>query len=369
MNSSAKKIAICITGNKTYSETFIKAHIDLLKPSVLITRSMIPYLMDEEHVRSGSLLIRWLKGMNKKWDNYKKEKQLKKILAANNIGVILAEYGQMGVDIMPICKKYNIPLVVHFHGFDAYKKEVLTKYVSYYQEMFEFAKAIVVVSTDMQKQLLALGAKEEKVFYNVYGVDVDTFKISSPMNTDQNLLFVGRFVEKKAPYLALIAFSKVLKEFPEAKFNMVGDGPLLDVCRNMAFALGIIKNVNFLGIRSHKEVSELMQHSRAYIQHSIVPDSGDSEGTPNSVLEAMASALPVISTNHAGIKDVVIHSETGFLVDEKDVDSMSEYMRKLLKDPILADQMGQIGRKRVVTNYTMAISINKLLNILENFMK
>jgi len=146
---------------------------------------------------------------------------------------------------------------------------------------------------------------------------------------------------------------------------MIGDGPLWGTCQRLAEQLEITDRVSFLGVREHAEVAARMQSARAFVQHSITALSGDSEGTPVAVLEAQASGLPVVSTRHAGIPDVVLEGQTGFLVDEGDVDGMAQAMIRLAQDPNLAQSMGAAGRARVEAEFSMDRSIANLWQIIE----
>ncbi len=266
---------------------------------------------------------------------------------------------------MKFCEKYNIPLIVHFHGYDAYRKDILEMYRNDYVKLFSVAKAIIVVSKDMEQQIIRLGADPSKVFYNVYGVNVEKFKKANIENSPRQLIAVGRFVDKKAPYLTILAFQKALEAVPDAKLIMVGSGALFETCLNIIKSLKLDKNIQIYNALSHEKVAELMQGSRAFIQHSLMPSSGDSEGTPNTILEAQASGLPVISTKHAGIKDVVKHGSTGYLVEEGDVLDMANYMVQILLDKKLASELGEAGYKNVLENYTMEKSILNLRKIIE----
>ena len=116
---------------------------------------------------------------------------------------------------------------------------------------------------------------------------------------------------------------------------------------------------------SHDEVAEVMRRSRVFVQHSLVPASGDCEGTPVAVLEAAASGLPVVSTRHTGIVDAVIEGQTGFLVNEGDIDSMAEYIYLLLSDPARAAEMGQRARECITQKFSLEGSIETLRDILE----
>jgi len=214
----------------------------------------------------------------------------------------------------------------------------------------------------MERQLLDLGAREEKLYYNPYGVDTSLFHNANPAHVAPIFLAVGRFVDKKAPYLTLLSFAKVKKKIPQARLKIIGDGPLLETCRQLAHALDIA-GIELPGPQTHAQVARTMQQARAFVQHSIKPSYGDSEGTPVAVLEAGAAGLPVVATRHGGIKDVVIHGQTGFLVDEGDVDGMVEYMIRLAEDPALAAQLGHTARQRICSHFSMEKSISGLWKI------
>ena len=145
-----------------------------------------------------------------------------------------------------MCRELRIPLVVHFHGADAYSTENLDRHKESYKKMFVYSSAIISVSRHMTEQLVRLGAPNEKVFYNSYGVEVCKFKQASFHAFPLRALAVGRFVEKKAPYLTILAFKKVLERLPEAKLEMVGVGPLHEVCRQLIQSLHMEHAVHLL---------------------------------------------------------------------------------------------------------------------------
>jgi colanic acid/amylovoran biosynthesis glycosyltransferase len=123
--------------------------------------------------------------------------------------------------------------------------------------------------------------------------------------------------------------------------------------------------VRFLGVVNHDSVPALMHGFRGFIQHSVTAPSGDSEGNPVAVMEAGASALPVVSTRHAGIPDTVTHGETGLLSAELDIDSMANHMVLLARDPQLASRLGENARVRIQASFSMDRSIHGLHAILE----
>src|SRR5690606_13773998 len=255
---------------------------------------------------------------------------------------------------------------IHFHGHEAYRSTVLKDYKRKYEEAFVHAKAIIGVSKDMCRQLIALGAPKDKVHYNSYGVDLKSFQCLPREKHRKTLLFVGRFVDKKAPHLVLLSFKKILEKHADAKLNMIGDGYLFNSCKSLARSLKIYDSVNFLGPLEHSNVIHHYLAANVFIQHSITAEDNDKEGTPNSILEAGASCLPVVSTRHAGITDVIIENETGLLVDEGDVDKMAYHVNTLFDDPEMGIRMGVKARRVIEEKFSLTQSIGGLKRIIQS---
>jgi colanic acid/amylovoran biosynthesis glycosyltransferase len=364
---------VCIISpdENAYSETFIRNHIERLPAKVkLLYGGWFPTHLEDGRQFSSSKLSQRAIGYASSQlfglsPQYFKKKALKKFLQGNRVDVVLAEYGPTGASIIESCVEADVPLVVHFHGFDAYDHQTLEKHEASYQRMFAAAGAIIAVSRDMERQLLKLGAPREKLFYSPYGVDTELFSDAEPAASQPIFLAVGRFVDKKAPHLTLLAFKKLWERCPDARLKMIGDGPLWEACKQLAGALGISHAVEFLGPRSQTEVALTMRQARAFVQHSIRTTYGDSEGTPLTVLEAGAAGLPVVATRHAGIQDVVTDGETGLLVNEGDVEGMARSMIRLAEDVELARRLGAAARKRIVAEWSIEKSTDRLWSIME----
>lgn len=277
---------------------------------------------------------------------------------------VYVEFGQVAVRVMDACRRLELPLIVHFHGIDAHSRFMLDRVGGRYPELFEQAAAIVTSSHTMERALLDLGARPQKLHYVPYGVDVNGFRGGAPAEAEPTFLAVGRFVEKKAPLLTVAAFASVFRSHPEARLRMIGEGRLLDVCQDLARGLGTGEAVSFVGVQPHEVVAEEMRRARAFVQHSVVGPDGDSEGMPNSILEASASGLPVVATRHAGIPEVVVDGETGFLVEERDVEGMARHMARLVREPRLAAGLGDAGRTRVQETFSIESRIARLWEII-----
>lgn len=287
-------------------------------------------------------------------------------LKVENVEVVLAEYGPTGVAMLEACALSGVPLVTHFHGFDATLKPVLAKYEKGYERLFREAETIVAVSEVMKHDLLQLGAQRDRLVVNPYGVDSSLFRSACPEEAKAHFVAVGRFVEKKSPLTVVRVFARVAEEVPGASLEMIGDGSLRAECIDLAKQLGVDDRVKFSGVRSHAEVAESMRRARCFVQHSVTPASGDKEGTPNSVLEAAASGLPVVSTRHAGITEAVVHGETGLLCEERDEESMFRNMMTMATDPVLAGRYGRAGREHVRANYDYRGRLCRLYEIVRS---
>lgn len=292
-------------------------------------------------------------------------KSLGKFFSKQGVDVMLAEFGDTGADVAPLAAELRIPLVVHFHGHDAHRKSIFNEdMLAKYKFMFHSASAILAVSKFMVQTLADLGCPKDKLIYNPYGPR-DTFFSVTP-NYQPTVLSVGRFTDIKANYLVIIAFQKVLESIPDAKLTMIGTGELLETCKTIASALSIEKQIEFKGAVNHSELPGYFENACCFAQHSVTPTYGDAEGTPNTILEASAAALPIVSTRHAGIPDIVQDNETGFLVEERDISGMAAHMQRLLADTRLCREIGKKARERVKRHFTSDAHILRLAEAIDH---
>lgn len=365
------KLCIIKPNPSTYSETFIQSHIDFLpmEKKILYGGDFPLYKEDGSFLIPsfwGIVSYLFQKRVLKKRDIPVRTKALVSYLRKEKIEVVLAEYGTVGAMVADACRLANVPLVIHFHGADAHHHATINEYKDWYRRAFQYASTIIGVSNDMINSLHQLGAPQEKLVWNPYGINTDRF---APAHEEAALnstfLFVGRFVSKKSPQTTIRAFYEVSKRYPESRLVMAGGGPLLEESKALVQELGIDHKVNFAGVLPSEQISVLLRQSCCFVQHSVTPPDGDMEGTPNTILEAAAAGLPVVSTRHAGIKEAVIDGKTGYLVDEYDTAAMTDSMMKILASPAAAMVMGQEGRKHILQHYALPDRIARLNSILE----
>lgn len=356
-------IALFSINNNVFSETFIAAHKKMLNGNVFYYYGygVKNIKLENSNLQLTNLGLKKeiLRKLSKPYRNRTEAPYLlHKSLVDNNIDVILVEYGTLAHSLLPLFRVCNIPFIVHFHGYDASVKAIIEECQNY-REVFEKAAKVIAVSKIMLQSLKELGCPKSKLILNRCGPNNLFLEVNSSKG-NLELLAIGRFVDKKAPYLTIIAFSKVLDQYPEAKLIMAGDGPLLNSCINLVEYLDITDAVSFPGVITPDEFRKKLETCRAFVQHSIVAHNGDMEGTPVAILEAQAAAVPVISTFHAGIPDVIIHNQSGLLSEEHDVVTMASHMELLLENKELAQSMGKKGKERIIKHFTLSRHINAL---------
>ena len=227
-----------------------------------------------------------------------------------------------------------LPMSIVFHGYDASK--LLQTSIIYQKELQRLAKdrrvAAIFVSDFLQKNANHNGIRfhQEEVIY--LGCNTRKFERRNYAKSDPPIfLQISSFREKKGHRYTLEAFARFRKNQPETKVQLVlaGDGPLRSEMIQLAVALGIAEQVHFPGWVSHEGAKEWMEKASVFVHHSITDREGDTEGLPTVLKEAMAMELPVLSTVHSGIPELVKDGRDGYLVPEKDVEAYAESMMRI----------------------------------------
>ncbi len=183
----------------------------------------------------------------------------------------------------------------------------------------------------------------------VFNIDVEQFVVGS----------VGRLWEQKDPATFINAIPYVLRQFPECYFFVVGNGPLEKEMKDLVRDLKIEHNVKFLGWR--KDVGEILQILDVFVQTSLW------EGLSLSILEAMASAKPVVATNIKGNNELILEGNGGFLVTPGDSEMLAKRIITLLKNPDLVKRFGRFNRERVLKNFNIEITVKKIEEIYQQY--
>lgn len=364
------KIAVLSPSKFEEAPTFIQNHITNLPFEVItIHGGDFPHLTENQnHVNASKPYFKWSnrirKALKLKPVSFEKY-NLTKILKEEKVDFVFAEFLHSGALVVEVCKELKIPLSAIALGYEVSRYAMLETYREKYKSLFQYAKTIFIVSQHMQPVIEKLGCPTTKIVYTPAGAATEFINLTPWFKSNQ-LLCVGRFVDKKAPHLTILAFKKVLEFNPNAVLVMAGDGPLLKICKDIVKAFKMNNAVCFMGRITQEQHLELIRNSIGFVQHSRIADDGDSEGTPVAILEASAAGLPVVSTIHAGIPNTIINGETGFLVSENDVDTMAEKMLWVLQNITLAQEMGAKGKIFVSENFTLKQHVETITKHLNN---
>jgi glycosyltransferase involved in cell wall biosynthesis len=223
-----------------------------------------------------------------------------------------------------------------------------TEYLRYNQ-----SNPIITMSRTSYQRLSDLGINKSNIHVVPYGVEMpDKPKERIPSELVR-CLAVGRMVAKKAPILTLDAFRRASEATSNLHLDYIGAGELLPAAQQFVRAFDLGTRVTFHGGKPNQTIQKLMNEVAIFVQHSMTdPETGDEEGLPVAILEAMAAALPVVSTQHAGIPEAVVDGFTGYFVDEGDSAAMAERLIALVRNDELRRQMGIAGWQRARERFT-----------------
>lgn len=219
------------------------------------------------------------------------------------------------------------------------------------------ADCLTVVSTAMQKQAARLQLKDERHIH-VIPMGMDSHSLFCPPASPtarRGLLFVGRLVEKKGIEYLIAALPAVLQHHPGQTLTIVGDGPLKDSLAALCESHGVADQVIFAGALANHEIPAHLQSCALTVFPSIVTDSGDQEGTPVAVMEALACACPTIVTDYPGARDIIQDGENGLLVAQRSASAIAQAINRLLDSPELRNRLGAAGRDSVQRHYDWSV--------------
>lgn len=355
-----KKIALFTPSKHTYSETFIQLHIEGLN------RVLWVYHDGEQPTKCNDVsfpkLSRWLIRFYNLWHGKKwgwEQWSLFLSLKRNRPEVVYIEYGTTAVANADVVEWLGIPMVINFHGFDLSVHEILKKHQLRYQALFQNTiTRYVVVSKKMERRLVQMGARPDAILYSPCGANVE-YQHVSPKSDGKQFVMLGRMVEKKSPLTTIKAFHMVFLQDPSVKLSVIGTGPLLAICQDYVDQHHLTQVVHFHGVLHRAAIKNVFSESCCFVQHSVVAENGDEEGTPVAVMEAMLTGLVVVSTRHAGIADIV-QEGCGYLVNEHDVAAMAHAMLAAIQHLDISSEMTKKAKQFILSNHTSDIHLQQI---------
>lgn len=285
--------------------------------------------------------------------------------------IIHCNYGETGLFLLQLKKNLGLQgkLVISFHGYDV-SRFTRIHGDQVYDTLFAEADLFLAVSDSIRQRLIELGCDERKILVHHSGIDLKRFKTRHYVFDNKkvtNVITVG-FTEKKGLEYGIRAVAKLVSSGHNLHYNIVGDGPLKGKIQSLINDHNMKNVVTLRGFRDQTELIDLLADADFMIAPSITTATGDQEGIPNVLKEAMATGLPVISTRHAGIPELVHEGISGFLVPERDIDALAEKMNFLIHHPEKAVEMGKAGIAFVRQEYDIDKLNDRLVRCYESLL-
>jgi colanic acid/amylovoran biosynthesis glycosyltransferase len=276
----------------------------------------------------------------------------KEYVKENKISLVHAHHGQLGLLLLPFKEETNLPLVTSFRGRDATLANQPVGYLDGMKKLFEQGERFFPVCQYLAHRIHSWGCPAEKIRVLYGGVDLNLFPYKGPNLTgSQNIVSIGRLVEKKGHHVLMQAFKKIQSKFPNATLTIIGGGELEGYIQSLASQLNLGTSFRLLNRVPKSQVPELMGQADIFCAPSLTATNGDVEGIPNTIKEAMATGIPVVATNHAGIPEIITNNKEGILVRENDVDHLAQALEFMLLNRHLWEGYSIAARQKVEQNF------------------
>ncbi len=268
--------------------------------------------------------------------------------------LVHAHFATDGLLALPLARALGVPLVTTLHGYDVSRSRrrlLLSgrlswmKYALLRRRLTASGALFLAVSEAVRRQAIARGFPPERTLTHYLGVDLDRFRAGTGEREPGLILHAGRLVEKKGTRILIDAFARLAAQASGARLVIVGDGPERSALERRSAAHGLDGRVEFLGALGQDEVAAWMRRASALAAPSVTARDGDAEGLPTVIVEAAASSLPAVATDHAGNPEAVIDGRTGFITAERDADALAGRLAKLVGSAELCGRLGAAARR------------------------
>ncbi len=275
-------------------------------------------------------------------------------------------FGHIAVHLLPLIRAWKNPSIVSFHGADVMVDMNKPAYREATLQMLQEVKLVLVRSESLRRVLVDLGCDPEKIQIQRTGIPLQEFPLrerTSPSHQhgmEWRLVQSGRLIEKKGLPVTLRAFAVFLQQYPNATLTIAGEGPLLNELQRLARELNISERVAFTGFVSQEQLRGIYYRSHIFLHPSQTGHDGNQEGVPNSMLEAMATGMPVFATEHGGIPEAIDNGVSGVLVPERDHEALAQALLDAAEDPNFLSEISRVGADAIRQKFDLSKQARRL---------
>lgn len=280
---------------------------------------------------------------------------LRKTLQSSGYDLLHAHFGNTGWELMPAANADRIPLVTTFYGIDVnYLPKQRPVWYKRYLRLFHYASLILCEGPFMKQSISELGCSPDKIRVHHLGVELNKlpFKPRKPEGETTKILIAGSFREKKGISYAFEALRKLTGKH-KLQITIIGDAAKADINKReprriyeLMQSPELKDHITHLGFQSHDKLIETALDHHLFLSPSVTAADGDSEGgAPVVLIEMTATGMPVISTTHCDIPNVIRHQENGLLAEERNPEQLASHLDYLIDHPDQWDAMGRRGRE------------------------
>lgn len=317
----------------------------------------------------------------------KEVKQIAEIIKTLNIKIIHSHFIEESLFALKLKEYINIPLIVSLHG--GYDSNVFPNVQrKLFLSLMDSADLCFVRSEYMKETLVEKGVQRNKISVLYRGIDTDFWQTKTTRRNDDkiNITFIGRFVEKKGLEEAVTAILPLMQKYENVIFHVIGGSPPF-FYRLMKYIFYRLRVANFIegnqfikerinfkirtsqakdrivcyGMCDRKKIREVLQITDILIAPSQFSRDGDCEGIPGVILEAQSLQIPVVTTAHTGIPEVITHELNGMLCSEKDVVGLMRSIEYLINHPQIRIEMGMKGRQIIEQKFSLNDQREKII--------
>ena len=301
---------------------------------------------------------------NEPWQISSREvRSLIDVLERENAQLLHIFFGHIAVHLLPLIRVWPKPHVASFHGADVLVNMEKPAYRNATKQMLDAVTRVFVRSASLQRAVVELGCDENKIDIVRTGIPLQEFPFRErefPGDDEWHFVQASRLIEKKGLSTTLHAFTNFLTHYPNATLTIAGEGPMLRELQELTRKLKIDNRVALPGFVAPEKLREIYYASHIFLHPSETGADGNQEGIPNSMLEAMATGLPVFATDHGGIPEAIENGVSGILVPERDHEALSHALLEAVQDRHLLTRFARNGADVVAEKFDQQKQIGRL---------